>query len=1679
MVFFIKGTDFARSIGVRYKFRHQLIPETMKNSVRYTVATILLAGAGAGVWWIWNVSRRAQSNSGAATDEGTATVTIPRYVPPAFEGKPRTELPAHRPATELPEIPVQPSDGDIAQSRAFGRRLVPLDGKGDTAAGNAALGGFLRKVRVMEGDKKLAEMEAWLASHPDSPWAASLRAEVGDARYRRGWFAKAREVYHGLWDEFHDRQDPAARGLADEALGFLLDNDLGTGRAERLKELLAQSAGRPRAGSLESKLQRAKQAVYLLEHMGAQSVMCGPLALNAIQHHKGERVTPVSLNTVPASYIATGIPLSEVAKYAVDHYRLPLSAARRTDAAAAIPVPAVLHAQDEHYVALTAAEGGKYFLVDRARHFASWVEAAAVDAMSSGNFLVPSGESPPAGFSLLAENDARNVFGRDGAHGQQPGDEGSGRGRNKGPCPGMPAYAFNLQMAGLIVEDRPLQYPAPFGPDVTFDLIYQDMDSSQPVAPPSYTHTGEIWMSGWVGYVEHVSGTLTASSELRVHDRRGGVEVVAYDVESGVFGPHDYSYSVVQRTGTSTYTRTFPDGLKEIYNAADVPAAPTKVFLSRIEDPAGNALTLTWNGSLKLTAITDPLGQVTTLQYAHPADAWKITSVTDPFSRTALLGYNGAGRLNSLTDQIGLVSTFTYQGDGFMTSVTTPYGTTQFRKISETAGLERTIEAQDPNGDIERIQFDDPGPSIESLPPAKTITVGGETHRFYAEVGRLQYRNTYYWSKEAWHHSPDDHNAAVNYRWFTDENWLVGPVLEAIKPPLEERVWFSYPGQESTGAALPYYPRMGAQPSMALRMLDATTAQLVQSHKNRLGKVVKEVDPLGRTTEYEYAANGADVVEIRQTTGGISQRLAAMTHNAQRRLLASTDAAAQTVNRTYNARGQILTLTDPGGSTATYGYNANGCLTSVDGPLPGAGDTWTITYDSLCRMSTVTNPDSYTIILAYDNMDRVTRTTHPDATYEEWIYNRLDPASYRDRAGRTTTALYNALRQITLVTDPLGRATSLSWCRCGDLRTLTDPLGRTTRWIYDIQGRVTAKEYADGSRETFTWDAAAGWLSAHTDEKGQSIVIDHYLDGRRKSVAYPGALVATPSVGYTYDAAFGRLATLADGQGTTAFSYHPITGAASPGAGRPASEDGPWANDTITYAYDARGRAVSKSLNGVAESIVYDAANRITSATNALGTFNATYDGVTRRLASVTAPGGGQSLYTYYPNSGNRRLQTLRHQAPGSALLSEFGHTWDVTGRLTGWTQQRGAAAAASWVLTNDAAGQLTGVTVTQTGFPGKTYAYEYDPAGNRTAEVIDGARTTATYNALNQLTHSSSPLTNTSYEWDGEDRVSAAVRGTRRSEFSYDGRGRRVRITEKDGAATLSDNRYLWCGYALCEERNADGGMALRRFFGQGEQTVSGGAVSLYTRDHLSSVREFTNTAGAVSQRFSYDPWGRLTGTPAAPAPAFGFTGMWHHGATGLNLAVFRGYDPVAGRWLSRDPLKELIGHNLYLYVRNAPARYTDRLGLYVGADDAAAAAAGAAVGVGGQLMTDMFMGEISGWEDYAGSALGGAVGGVATLYTGPLGGGMLGGGATSMTKQLLKIATGKQCDFSTGTYIYDVLTGGLAGSLGVLSVPGGSAYTKFEESLFEGIFNAGTPVDVATDVAGNYGPWGPTMPR
>lgn len=142
--------------------------------------------------------------------------------------------------------------------------------------------------------------------------------------------------------------------------------------------------------------------------------------------------------------------------------------------------------------------------------------------------------------------------------------------------------------------------------------------------------------------------------------------------------------------------------------------------------------------------------------------------------------------------------------------------------------------------------------------------------------------------------------------------------------------------------------------------------------------------------------------------------------------------------------------------------------------------------------------------------------------------------------------------------------------------------------------------------------------------------------------------------------------------------------------------------------------------------------------------------------------------------------------------------------------------------------------------------------------------------------------------------------------QMSYDGLSRRVAITESHGGTVLTSKTFVWCGADLCQERDNIGHTVTKQYFGLGEQI--NGTNYYYTKDHLGSVREMTDSAGVVHASYDYDAFGRQIKLSGNIDSDFGYTGFYKEPAANLDLTWFRAYDANRGRWLNRDPLSDVL---------------------------------------------------------------------------------------------------------------------------------------------------------------------------
>jgi RHS repeat-associated protein len=1399
-------------------------------------------------------------------------------------------------------------------------------------AENHALAAALEAHARAEDPEDVSALTGFLRQYPHSNWRPALLGNLGLRWRRSGHFQRGIDAFEEAWRITRQGRGRNRETIASWAAGELAHMHSHLGHHDRIRTLLQETRGRQIMGAATEQLTLAKEALLRSEHDPEHEYRCGPLAVASLLRQQGRKVPQLVLSAKASRQGMAMTQVQELARGAA----LELHAIRRQPGAA-VPVPSIVHWKVDHYSAVLErrVENGRdlYLVENPLFEDQIWVSAAALDQETTGFYLTALDPAMP-GWTPARKEETDRVFGRcwrGGVDGYQTNCYAVMAKSGCRNCRGMPEYNFHAMLVSLNITDQPLGYTPPVGPPVSFTLSYNQRETGQP-AVFSYSNLGPKWTFGLQAFIDDLDGNL--GGRANAHLRGGGREEYTFVSPLAIGRPshtHYLSQAELVATGGRTnavtsYERRLADGAKEVYALAEPVVRGRdvrRVFLTEIVDSAGNSVKLAYDSMFRLTTVTDAIGQVTRLSYDLSGDPLKITRVTDPFGRTAAFAYDALGRLIRVSDVLGLASEFRYDGD-FVTSMTTPYGTTTFRTGTFSdppqqiyPATSRWIEATDPLGDTERIEFRS---RLEPLPAT------------------LQH-GTIYWDKKAWKEGGRDLAKATIYQWKLLNSIVLAGVPWKVKPPLESETVYLHPGRREADLLDAPAVETDGLPIEIRQFLEGDALQRSRFEYNTRGWVTKSIDPAGRTFSFSYSSDGIDLTEV--FNDNTRERLARLTYNSQHLPLTITGADEQTTRLAYNARGQLASLTNAKGETITYTYDGRGFLTSASGPVPQAVTRYT--HDSFGRLQSMTDSEGYRVAFEYDALNRPTKVTFPDGTFQQTKYDRLDPVELIDRQGRVTRISYDALRRPVTVTDPLGRVSRAEWCNCGAIERLVDPAGNETRWSYDLQGGVTEKILADGSTTRYVYGPQSGRLLQVIDPKGQITRYEYTADDNIRRVAFENASVPTPAVTFNYDANFDRLVSIEDATGTINYAYHPVRAL---GALQLASASGPVPGARIEYGYDELGRSVSRSVNGVTSTAAFDNFGRLSRVRNSLGEFALTYAGLTERLQSVLFPNGQKSTFSYFDAANDFRLREILNERADGGVLSRFRHTFEKTGRVA--TQERFQPelelAESVYTYRYDEASQLVAAILGGAGGDvSKTFDYAYDPAGNRTTENMSGELRGAAHSAANQLVSldtgggtwqfsydANGNLISSgtrSFDWDARNRLTAIIDGGRRTDFAYDAFDRRVRIVEREGDQVTRDVWLVWCGAQICEERSGDGSAVQKQFFAQGE--VLGGQRYFYTHDHTGSVRQLMSADGAVAASIDYDPFGRSVKAAGDVDPSFGYTSHYRHASSGLLLAHYRAYDPELGRWLSRDPIAEDGGLNLYAYAGNRPPSSMDPDGL------------------------------------------------------------------------------------------------------------------------------------------------------
>lgn len=750
---------------------------------------------------------------------------------------------------------------------------------------------------------------------------------------------------------------------------------------------------------------------------------------------------------------------------------------------------------------------------------------------------------------------------------------------------------------------------------------------------------------------------------------------------------------------------------------------------------------------------------------------------------------------------------------------------------------------------------------------------------------------------------------------------------------------------------------------------------------NAAGQPTLTVDPEGSQTRYIYDedldTNPDDsgyLIRIEATDPADPMDwviVTAITYDAKRRIDTVTDQSGYTVSYDYDNLDRLTVVTHPDGTTeetkfesgllqpsetidrnglsTTFHYNGNRQVTGVVDP---EGRLTAFQWCACGNLKSFVDPEGRTTKFMRDLMGRVYEKHLPDGS----VYK----TSYKDDSGKvetTTTPNDAALTQVTATYSHYldGSLAEVDYTDAGtpDVSYVWDSVYRRLDSRTDGAGAWEYSYYpVDGSTN------GAGQLSEIDGPLDDDIVAMIYDDlGRvtRREIRNDDTSVRS-FVDTDYDE-LGRVKQITDDRGDADFNYDDATGLL---------ESVELPNGQITnYSYTANvdGRFLEQienlSTDGTTNlstfDYVYDDSGRIkewwrTQGSGATDFYKFVYrrSGELSKADRFTAGGAPISTATYgYDRAGNR-LSEMIDGTPVTWTVNDGNQLTD--GSQSGPARIIGTIDEPATVTVNG----LAAIVTERPGVPGE-YLFEslqtLETDGLTDIEVVatDASSNTSTENLTietstddlwdfayddngNMLERTSEPggagEETLEFGWDAENRLIEINDGTDVYEFMYDAAG--LRVAQRKNSTMI--RQYVWAGGRIVEERDGSGDL-LRTYypFGitieQSGDTLPSGE-HYFAFDHLGSIREVVSASGTLGARYDYDPWGRRERVAGTGDLEIGFSGHVHHG-TGLIFAPFRAYDPDLGRWLSRDPISESGGPNLYGYVENDPVNYWDPQGL------------------------------------------------------------------------------------------------------------------------------------------------------
>ena len=461
---------------------------------------------------------------------------------------------------------------------------------------------------------------------------------------------------------------------------------------------------------------------------------------------------------------------------------------------------------------------------------------------------------------------------------------------------------------------------------------------------------------------------------------------------------------------------------------------------------------------------------------------------------------------------------------------------------------------------------------------------------------------------------------------------------------------------------------------------------------------------------------------------------------------------------------------------------------------------------------------------------------------------------------------------------------------------------------------------------------------------------------------------ATPGQSFAYNH-LGQLTQITDASGTRTFAYNPY--------GEPET-DSLEANGLawqVSELYDGLGRPAGYELSAGERRVQqarlsYDGKGRLSTLTaEGMETpFSWTYCEQGGLVEQLAYPNGMTRVNTY--ESSRDLLSVIDYRRPGSANPpARHEYDYDALGRPTRrrdtWNT---AAPKTTRLFTYNSRGELVGDQLR----PGGRFGYQYDNIGNRKEAFEFGSTTDYETDELNRyagivrnggeaftpqydadgnqtLVKTSTGIWTVTYNAENRPVKFESEDGGTTVECAYDSMGRRFEKKVTVGGTTGFHARYLYRDYlqvAECDltgetpalvrsylwdpsEPQATRVLAMTRWEANGTQVKE----HLYCmHDAMKNVTSLFGEARGRRALYEYRPYGGLVTSEGnmAQENKFRFSSEYMDDELGLIYYNYRHLNPRDGRWISRDPIMEQGGWNLYSYIYNSPTISNDIIGLY-----------------------------------------------------------------------------------------------------------------------------------------------------